>query len=228
MDLSVSVRNKTLLHGVSFKAPDSECTGVVGPNGSGKTILLESIMGLHSSSGSVLFGSNDLHAMDFCGEGIYYVPEIFPSFDMTVRRNLEFFYRCYNRGNVSGMDKEIDEILDAVRLRGREDSPVDFLSLGLRRRLAYATTMVSVPSLLVMDEPFANLDADGREYLGGYLRTLKLLGTTMVIASNDLAELERVCDSIVFMNRGYMVENARMTEGTRLREACLSTIWRWT
>ena len=225
IDLSVSVSGKTILHDVSFKVLHSECMGVVGPNGSGKTILLQSLIGLREITGSVFFGGRDMNDLDFCREGIYYVPDHGSAFDMTARRNLEFFYGCYNRNkDPIKMDRDVDDILGAARLMARAESQAESLSPGMRRRLAYATTMVSPPTVLLMDDPFSNLDTDGRIYLEGYLRSLKRMGTTMVVSSNDLLNLQGVCDSVILLRGGCIKGCLRMDQGIDLRERYLSAL----
>jgi len=224
INLNVRIDGKNVLQGISFKISESECLGVVGPNGSGKTTLLQSIIGLHNGSGTVSFDGRDIHEMDLCREGIYYVPDNGSFFDMTVRENLEFFYRCYSKNDAVKMESDIDSILGAVRLMGHANSPAYELSRGMKRRLAYAMTMVSVPSVLIMDDPFANLDTDGRLYLEGYLRTLKILGTTLLIGSNDLMDLQEVCDSVVLLRGGCIKDRIKIEEGLDLRERYLESI----
>lgn len=225
VDLSVSVEGRTVLRGVSFKVLDGECMGVVGPNGSGKTALLQSLAGLHDHSGSVFFGGRDLRDVDLCREGVFYLSDDCKAFDMTVRENLELYYRCYSgMRDPTRMEGDIDGILEAVRLKGRQDSHADSLSLGMRRRLAYAMTMVSVPSVLIMDDPFSNLDTDGRIYLEGYLRTLKLLGTTMVIGSHDLMNLQNVCDTVLLIQAGRTRGTMRIDDGVDLEQQYLAAM----
>ena len=225
ISLSLSIDEKTILRDVSFKVPHSECMGVVGPNGSGKTLLLQALIGLRESEGSVFFGGRDVNDLDFCREGIYYVPQHGSAFGMTVRENLEFFYECYNRNrDLIKTDRDIEDILEACKLTARAETPADSLSPGMKRRLAYATTMVSPPSVMLMDDPFSNLDTGGRIYLEGYLRSLKRMGTTMVVSSTDLMNLQGVCDSVIILRGGCIRGCLRMDRGIDLTERYLSAL----
>ena len=198
--------------------------GIVGPNGSGKTALLRALTGLHDTQGSVLLDGRDIRSIDPCECGIFYVSDDCGIFDMTVRENLEFFYGCYNDPGSGRMDRDIENILEATKLKGRANSSADSLSLGMRRRLAYAMTMVAVPSVLIMDDPFSNLDTDGRIYLEGYLRTLKMLGTAIVISSHDLINLQGICDSVLILRGGYVKGTIPVDKEVDLSERYLSMV----
>lgn len=228
VNVSTAVAGRSVLYGVSFKLIDSECMGIVGPNGSGKTTLLRSIAGLEDHGGDVLFDRNPIGEVDFCSRGIFYLPDGFGSFSgMDVRENLEFLYRCYNKDpDPKRMKADIDGILDAARLRARAASDPKDLSPGMRRRLSIARTMVCVPELVLMDDPFANLDPEGRVYLEGYIRSLKRLGASFLICSHELGSLQRVCDSILFLKGGRVIARTEVAEGLDLEERYLSVIRR--
>ena len=221
--LTAMLSNRTVLDNVTFSVPESKCLGVCGPNGSGKTTLLLTIAGLYESHGTVTVDGKDVAEVDPCEAGIHYVADTAAAFDMTVSENLEMFYQCY-RGYPGRhrMDSDIEDILEAVKLVGRKDSMPGTLSDGMRKGLSYARTMVGLPDLVIMDEPFSCLDTEGRIHLEGYVRALKSLGTSFVISSNDLMSLQRVSDTLLFLKKGKVLDIIDNREGLDLTERYLA------
>ena len=185
-------------------------TGLVGPNGAGKTTFLRAVAGLLPPSS----GSLEIHGMDpraFVGRGgIGFLPEnpVFPWY-LTVEEFLT--------GLVSGAEAEVKEVAEpegALKLRGILGKRLDSLSLGQRKKVALSAALLGRPGVLILDEPTNGLDPIAVRELRNTLMGEKERGTTLIISSHHLDELQRIADALVFLKDGA-------TEGAWTRDVAL-------
>ena len=192
------------VQGVSFEVLRGESLGFLGHNGAGKTTTMKCIVGLiHKTGGRVFLDGEELKRADQ-HKLIGYLPELPYFYDhLTVEETLEFFAMLH--GFVGGeRRKRIDELLETVGLADRKRSSVRALSKGLQQRLAFAQAIVNRPQLLLLDEPFSGLDPLGRRDMRELLLQLKEEGTTIMLSSHILSDVEEICDRVSIMASGEL------------------------
>ena len=177
--------------------------GFLGPNGSGKTTTLRALIGLvRADSGEVrMLGRSvphELPAVVADVGALIEAPQFFRNF--SGRRNLRYL------NDVAGLPPtRVDEVLEVVDLTDRADDLVKGYSLGMRQRLGIAATLLKRPSLLLLDEPSNGLDPAGIRDVRSLLRRLAGEGTTVLLSSHLLAEVEQVCDEVTIVAHGRTV-----------------------
>ena len=193
--------------GISFTVSEGSVTGLLGGNGAGKTTTIAMLLGLLiPTSGSItILGSdmirhrhNALPAMNFAS------PYIDLPHRLTVTENLKVYAGLYSVERPRQRIAELAEALDFTALLKRDYGS---LSAGQKTRVALAKAMINRPRLLLLDEPTASLDPDSadriRQYLQDYARDS---GATMLIASHNMIEVERLCGDLLIMRRGHIVD----------------------
>ena len=208
-------RGVDALRGVDLVVPRGEILGILGPNGAGKTTLLKVLLGIvRPTSGEVrLFGqpAGDPSARSQLG----YLPENhrFPTY-LTAYQTLDIYGRL---ADVSDADrhKRIPALLEEVGLASWEETRVGAFSKGMMQRLGLAQALLSAPELVVLDEPTDGVDPVGRRDIRDRLRSLKQAGTTVIINSHLLSEIELVCDRVLIMNRGRIIRSGTVDEVAR-------------
>jgi ABC-2 type transport system ATP-binding protein len=201
---------------VSFEVGAGEIVGLVGPNGAGKSTLVHMILGLIApTTGAVrLFGT---HVEDDRERTLQRVNFTSPyaSFPkrLTVEENLDVYARIYN---VRDRARRISELLDYFGIAGLRGVQVSRLSSGETTRVGLCKALLNAPELLLLDEPTAFLDPQAalqvRELL---LAEQRRRGTTILYTSHNMREVQRLCDRIVFINRGRIVASGTPLEVTR-------------
>lgn len=195
------------LKGVSLSVKQGEIFGLLGPNGAGKTTLIKILLGIASADKgqALLLGrdSRDPQARQCVG----YLPEEYqlPEY-LKAWRVLDFFAKLYG---LQERRSRIEELLHVMGIAERRDSKVREFSKGMRQRLGIAQALLNSPTVLIFDEPTANLDPLGRKDVKDLLLRLKEQGTTVFISSHVLTEIERVCDRVAILHKGQL-----LTEGT--------------
>ena len=189
------------IDGVNLALGEGEIRGLLGPNGAGKTTLLRMLLGLVRADGGTieLFGRpldvQDSLALDGVS-GFVEEPSFYPY--LSGRANLEVLAELDDpdaRGR-------IDDVLEQVALTGRAADRVGGYSSGMRQRLGIAAALMRSPRLLLLDEPTSALDPAGARLVIGLLRTLSQDGVGVLLSSNKIDEVERVCDSFTVLHRG--------------------------
>jgi ABC-2 type transport system ATP-binding protein len=185
----------TVLQGVSFAALAGQITGVIGPNGAGKSTAFRIALGLVApDSGTVTFGRNPIACVDRRNIGVLLEPSAHPG--MQVESQLAI--RAKRVGLPKSSVTQVLRLLEITAIRHRR---IGKLSLGQRQRVALATALIGQPKLLLLDEPANGLDPDGMLWLNNDLRARANAGATVLISSHSLAELDRVVDSVVVLDR---------------------------
>lgn len=202
-----SFASANAVNGISLSVAKGEVVGLLGGNGAGKTTTIGMIMGLVTpSSGSVrVFGVNMvdrryevLHRMNFES------PYVDMPHRLTVRQNLDVFARLYGVEHASDRIRELAESLDLTEFIDRAAGQ---LSAGQKTRVALAKALINDPELLLLDEPTASLDPDTADWIRTRLETFHTRrNATILLASHNMAEVERLCDRVIIMKKGQIAD----------------------
>jgi ABC-2 type transport system ATP-binding protein len=212
-DLAKTYRRITAVDGISFSVPRGAIVGLLGGNGAGKTTTIAIIMGLvlPTRGTAKVLGvdmSRDrhriLHRINFES------PYVEMPKRLTVRQNLKVFGALYNVGNIS---QRIDELAAALDLKEFLDRPSGQLSAGQKTRVALAKALVNNPDVLLLDEPTASLDPDTADWVRSHLeRYRRERHAAILLASHNMPEVERLCDDVLMMKEGKIVDRGAPAE----------------
>ena len=189
---------------VNLEIPPGKIYGVVGNNGSGKTVLMKCICGfMHPDKGQIHVGGSRVgKECDFPDKlgVIIETPGFLPA--LSGYKNLKILADL--KGRIG--KNEIIETLQRVGLNPKMKKPVSKYSLGMRQRLGIAQAIMEDPELLILDEPFNGLDKQGAGEVCELLRGLKERGKTILIAAHNMLEIEWLCDTICEMDAGVLTQ----------------------
>src|SRR6201990_2959075 len=193
---------------VSFRIARGSITGLLGGNGAGKTTTIAMIMGLVlPSSGHirVLGRSMPERSAEVLGRMNFESPYVDMPMRLTVRQNLTIFGRLYA---VENLDDRIEQLASDLDLKDFLDRANGKLSAGQKTRVALAKALINQPELLLLDEPTASLDPDTADWIRRHLETYrKENGATILLASHNMLEVERLCDRVIIMKRGRIEDD---------------------
>lgn len=199
------------LDDVSFSVPQGHMVGFVGPNGAGKTTAMRIVLGvLQADAGEVRWRERPVDAETRRRFG--YMPEergLYPK--MRVLDQLIYLARLHGlgKGDARAQAARMVEVLGVPdRMRDKTET----LSLGNQQRVQLAAALVHRPEVLVLDEPFSGLDPVGVDVLSGVLREQADAGVPVVFSSHQLDLVERLCESVVLIDRGRVVADGRIAE----------------
>jgi ABC-2 type transport system ATP-binding protein len=197
----------TAVDGVSFSVGRGSITGLLGGNGAGKTTTIGMILGLVlPTQGQISVLGHDiahdrhriLHRMNFES------PYVALPNRLTVRQNLRVFGRLYGVPNVEARIVELAEELDLHLLLDRQTGD---LSAGQKTRVLLAKALINAPEILLLDEPTASLDPDSGDWIRSRLEAFnQTRGATILLASHNMPEVERLCDQVLMMRFGRIVD----------------------
>jgi ABC-2 type transport system ATP-binding protein len=198
-ELSKRFGRNTILDRVSFSVARGEAVALWGANGAGKTTAIRCILGLQPHEGEILV---DGHSVRREGKGararIGYLPqELAFQENVPVDETIGFYGRLRRSDG-----REVARLLEEVGLTDVADRPAGVLSGGMKQRLALAIALLGDPPILVLDEPSANLDAEGREAFLKRLVGLHAKGKTLLFTSHRLDEVEALADRVLVLERG--------------------------
>lgn len=203
-NINKSFGNFKASNNVNFKIEKGKLVALLGPSGSGKTTILRMVAGLeHQDSGDILIDGkvvNDIHPSE---RGIGFVFQNYALFRyMTVEQNIAFGLKVKKVGKEE-TKKRVTELIELVGLKGMEKRYPSQLSGGQRQRVAFARALAPNPQLLLLDEPFAAIDAKVRKELRTWLREMiTKLGITSIFVTHDQDEAIEVSDEIIVTNKG--------------------------
>lgn len=192
---------------VSFTVAAGSTTALLGGNGAGKTTTLSMILGLLlPSSGSVRVLGADMvrHRYRALPRMNFSSPYVDLPHRLSVRQNLIVYGHLYG---VKGLRDRIGALADEMDLGEILDRPVGRLSAGQKTRVALAKALLNRPELLLLDEPTASLDPDTADWVRTYFQEYQArTGATVVLASHNMTEVERMCDQVLMMKQGRIVD----------------------
>ncbi|MGN1416875.1 MAG: ABC transporter ATP-binding protein [Oscillospiraceae bacterium] len=189
---------------VSFSIEKGRLIGLLGPSGSGKTTILRMIAGLeHPDSGEIIIDGKVVNDIPASKRGIGFVFQSYALFRyMTVYDNIAFGLKV-QKADKKYIDERVRELIDLIGLTGLEKRYPSQLSGGQRQRVAFARALAPNPQLLLLDEPFAAIDAKVRQELRSWLREMiTRLGVTSIFVTHDQDEAIEVADEIIVTNKG--------------------------
>ncbi|MCX7946256.1 MAG: ATP-binding cassette domain-containing protein [Hydrogenophilus sp.] len=193
-----------VLAGLDLTVRAGELVALLGPNGAGKTTAIRVLLGLSAyQQGEVFLLGHSIPADALrARQRVGVVPQ-FDNLDpdFTVRENLLTYARYYAVPPATARQRA-DELLTAVGLSAKADTPIAELSGGMKRRLTLARALIADPKLLILDEPTTGLDPHARHLIWERLLALKKRGIAILLTTHYLDEAERLADRIVFLDRG--------------------------
>ena len=207
INLSKTYNTKDAVKNISFKLEQNKIIGILGPNGCGKTTTIGMILGLlKPTTGKVLINGIEIesHRVDLLNELNFISPYIELPKKLTVKQNLEVYGRLYD---VKKLKAKIEYLCEKLRLNEFLNKITGELSSGQKNRVSLAKSIINDPTVLLLDEPTASLDPETgdfvRNFLEGYQREK---GTSILLASHNMSEVERLCSSVLMMNKGSIID----------------------
>ncbi len=202
---------------ISFSIRRGSITGLLGGNGAGKTTTIAMIMGLVlPTSGRVFVLGHPMpeQSAEVLGRMNFESPYVDMPMRLTVRQNLTIFGKLYA---VKDLRERIAQLAADLDLNDFLDRPNGRLSAGQKTRVALAKALINQPELLLLDEPTASLDPDTADWVRGHLKNYRNShNATILLASHNMLEVERLCDRVIIMKRGR-IEDDDSPEGIMAR-----------
>jgi ABC-2 type transport system ATP-binding protein len=206
-DLTKRYKTATAVDSISFSAACGETVGLLGGNGAGKTTTIAMLLGLIvPTKGSIHILGHDMAADRFAAlaKMNFSSPYVALPHRLTVAQNLRVYGHLYGVRHIERRIGELAEELDLGPLLGR---PAGQLSAGQKTRVALAKALVNRPELLLLDEPTASLDPDTGDLVRTWLERYRAeSGCTILLASHNMAEVSRLCSTVLMMKRGIIVD----------------------
>ncbi|HEY5670323.1 MAG TPA: ABC transporter ATP-binding protein [Anaerolineales bacterium] len=212
--LSKSFGEVHALNSLNLRVPQKSIFAFLGPNGAGKTTTIKLLLGLlkPTSGGGKIFGMDILHDSVDIRANIGYLPQDTRFYDhMTARQTLEYTAKFFYAGPQSEIDKRVNEMIELVGLEGKADRPIKGFSGGERQRLGIAQAEVNYPDLLILDEPAASLDPQGRRDVLDVMSRIRKYAT-IFYCTHILDDVQRVSDQVAIVNQGELVTQAPIEE----------------
>ena len=207
-------KSTVAVNNISFEIEKNNTLGLLGPNGCGKTTSIGMMLGLITPTKGEIFVNNIklnsknriklLSLMNFAS------PYIELPKKLTVRQNLEVYARLYG---ISEKVERIEELIEDLNLGNFINKNTGELSSGQKNRVSLAKSLINKPKLLFLDEPTASLDPDVGDFVREYLEKYKKKNElTMLLASHNMKEVERLCSKIIMMKQGKIVDEGTCEE----------------
>ena len=204
----------TAVNNISFVIEKNKTLGLLGPNGCGKTTSIGMMLGLITpTSGRILINEINLEPknriillslMNFAS------PYVELPKKLTVKQNLEIYARLYG---VSNFQERTDQMIEDLNLQTFINKKTGELSSGQKNRVALAKSLINKPKLLFLDEPTASLDPDVGDFIREYIEKYKKENElTILLASHNMKEVERLCDKVIMMKQGKIVDSGSCNE----------------
>ena len=213
INLSKAYNAKQAVKNISFKLAQNEIIGILGPNGCGKTTTIGMILGLlKPTNGKVLINGIEVenHRVDLLNELNFISPYIELPKKLTVKQNLEVYGRLYD---VKKLKTKIDYLTEKLRLNEFINKITGELSSGQKNRVSLAKSIINDPKILLLDEPTASLDPETGDYVRGFLEKYQSeKKTSILLASHNMSEVERLCSSVLMMNNGLIIDKGTPSE----------------
>ena len=207
IDLSKTYDSKEAVRNISFNLNENEIIGILGPNGCGKTTTIGMILGLlKPTKGKVLINGIEIEKqrVELLNELNFISPYIELPKKLTVKQNLEVYGRLYD---VKKLRTKIDYLCEKLRLNEFINKITGELSSGQKNRVSLAKSIINDPSVLLLDEPTASLDPETGDFVRSFLEEYqKEKKTSILLASHNMAEVERLCSSVLMMNKGSIID----------------------
>ncbi len=213
-DLTKRYDGTAVVDNLNLHVAEGEIFGLLGPNGAGKTTTILMLLGLTgpSSGSAIVCGHNPerepLQVKRLTG----YMPEKVGFYDnLTARENLRFIAEL-NNIPYQEIDDRADELMKAVGIRNVADEKVGKFSKGMKQRLGIADVLIKSPKLAILDEPTSGLDPDGILHISELIAGLPSRGTSVILSSHQLYQVQKVCHSVAIIAGGKLVVEGSIAE----------------
>ena len=212
--LSKAYKNYLAVNKINFQIEKNKTVGLLGPNGCGKTTTIGMILGLVTpTEGEILIEDKNINQFkrdEILQRFNFASPYVELPKKLTVKQNLEIYGRLYG---VENLDKRINEISSDLNIKNFYDRKTGELSSGQKNRVSLAKSLINRPEILLLDEPTASLDPDIGDFIRGYIQDYKSKNkVTVLLASHNMSEVERLCDSIIMMKNGNIIDKGTCEE----------------
>ena len=205
--LSKVYNNKEAVKNISFEIKKNEIIGILGPNGCGKTTTIGMILGLlKPTRGKVLVNGFEIETkrVDLLNNLNFISPYIELPKKLTVKQNLEVYGRLYD---VKNLNSKIEYLTQKLRLNEIIYRITGELSSGQKNRVSLAKSIINDPTVLLLDEPTASLDPETGDFVRSFLENYqKERGASILLASHNMTEVERLCSSVLMMKNGVIID----------------------
>ena len=207
INLEKTYKDKKAVNNISFKVNHNEIIGILGPNGCGKTTTIGMILGLlKPSKGKILINGIEIEKrrVELLDKLNFISPYIELPKKLTVQQNLIVYGKLYD---VKKLNEKIDYLSDKLKLSEMLNKITGELSSGQKNRVSLAKSIINDPKVLLLDEPTASLDPETGDYVRSFLEEYqKEKKASIVLASHNMSEVERLCSSVLMMNNGSIID----------------------
>jgi len=209
------IYNKYLaVNDINFNIERNKTVGLLGPNGCGKTTTIGMMLGLVSpTKGEILIESKNINLFkrdEILKRFNFASPYVELPKKLTVKQNLEIYGRLYG---INDLNKRINEISSDLDIKNFFSRKTGELSSGQKNRVSLAKSLINKPEILLLDEPTASLDPDIGDFIRSYIQEYKLKNkVTILLASHNMVEVERLCNSVIMMKSGRIVDSGTCNE----------------
>jgi len=207
-NLSKKFKDKVAVNDISFSLQEGEILGLLGPNGAGKTTTLQMLLGvLTPTTGLIKYFGKDLgeNRTEILEEVNFSSTYTKLPWRLSVKENLTFISYLYQ---IKNRQSRIKEIVKIFKIEQLINMPMTDLSAGQLTRVNLAKAFINYPKILLLDEPTASLDPDVATYIRDFLlEERKKFNVSIIITSHNMAEVEEVCDRVIFINNGKIIAN---------------------
>ena len=213
-NLSKKFKKNLAVNKINFNIEKNKTVGLLGPNGCGKTTSIGMMLGLiEPSEGEILVDTKNINSLkrnDILARINFCSPYIELPKKLTVRQNLEVYGRLYG---VKNLNERITEIATDLDIKNFFKRKTGELSSGQKNRVSLAKSLINKPEILLLDEPTASLDPDIGDFVRSYIQEYRSKNqVTILLASHNMNEVERLCDSIIMMKKGKIIDRGTCKE----------------
>ena len=206
--LTKTYNNYQAVNNISFEIEKNKTIGLLGPNGCGKTTTIGMMLGLVSpSAGEILIENKEIKYFkrdEILKRFNFASPYVELPKKLTVKQNLEIYGRLYG---IKNLKERINDISGDLDIKSFFERKTGELSSGQKNRVSLAKSLINKPEILLLDEPTASLDPDIGDFIRSYIQEYKLKNkVTILLASHNMSEVERLCDSVIMMRKGKIID----------------------
>ena len=199
---------------VNFTIGTNKTIGLLGPNGCGKTTSIGMMLGLiKPTTGDIIIQNKNINTFErnkLLSIMNFASPYVELPKKLSVKQNLQIYGRLYG---VKDLSLRIDELAEDLNLKDFINKKTGELSSGQKNRVSLAKSLINKPEILLLDEPTASLDPDIGDYVRSYVQSYKSKNkVTILLASHNMAEVERLCDSVIMMKKGKIIDQGTSKE----------------
>jgi len=208
--LTKQFKNILAVNNISFKIGKGKIIGLLGPNGCGKSTTIGMMLGLiKPSSGTVIINGQNIeqNRTDLLEKMNFISPYVELPKKLTVEENLKVYGRLYG---VKNLKDKISDLMEKLNLLDFKSRKTGELSSGQKNRVSLAKALINDPEILLLDEPTASLDPDVGDYIRGFIENYASnKGATILLASHNMNEVERLCYEVMMMKNGEIIDKGK-------------------